>query len=219
MNDVYIPVRKVWEFEKFLASKPDVWRNEAINLRYSMEVLFLYDKELFVLLFEKKLNRRCHVFFSARIQRLLMGFALENLSKALLLQNQKKLKEVFAKDGRLSWQKDGHDLLKLFNEAKVTTDETEKRYLELWQTCALWAGRYPLPLKEGDLPRQRRGLLSREALFKRSAKRIDLARKENDPFLGADIFDLMHSSVSDFEHECFEKLFVRCDGLLSQRNK
>jgi hypothetical protein len=216
-RDQYIPARNAWEFEKELASKPDVWKKEASNLRYSAEVLLLYDEEVSNRLFKKKTPLRLPAFFSARVIRMLMGFALENIVKAILLQSPEKMEAVFSRDGNLSWGRDGHNLLKLFEDANIDISPTEETYLELWQLCALWAGRYPLPANEHDLPRIRKPLSSREALLKRSGKRIDKALDKGDQLLGVEIHDLMHSGVGDFEEKTFREIFARCEAHVCKR--
>lgn len=219
MESHYIPIREVWQFEQYLASKPTVWRNEAINLRFSAEAIQLYDQEVLECIFKKRIRPRLPGFFSARVKRMLFGFSLENLVKAILLQNPEKLTRVFGRDGNLSWGNDGHDLLKLFAEAGIETSKLESAYLELWQLCSLWAGRYPLPVNEHHFPRQRKPMASHEALLKRSQKRIERAIAEGDELMGAEIYDLMHGGVGDRELEIFHQLFNRCDSMLPKEER
>lgn len=214
MNKTHIPIRDVWEFEKFLATKPRVWLNEAFNLRYSAEALFLYDERVRKSIFTDRISPPLPGFFSARVERMLFGFSLENLIKAILLQNPEKLNHAFGRDGNLSWGKDGHDLLKLFDEANISLSDTEKKFVEVWQTCAIWAGRYPLPKNEHALPRQRVGLPSSEAVGKRRMKIVEKAIQEGDELLGAELNDLLHGGVGDLEQGLYQKLFDRCKSLL-----
>jgi CRISPR/Cas system type I-B associated protein Csh2 (Cas7 group RAMP superfamily) len=71
-----------------------------------------------------------------------------------------------------------------------------------------------LPLNENELPRQRKGAKSREELSKRMDARIKRAIREGDPFLGAELNDLLHVSVGDREANAFASLYDRIDGLL-----
>jgi len=215
MNKIHEPIRDVWEFEKFLATKPDVWISEAVNLRNSTEALILYDHKTFNDIFVKKQQPALTAFFSARVERMLMGFSLENLVKALLLQDKENIKKVFAKDHNLKWGKDGHNLLKLFQEAKINTDLSEKVFLELWQTCAIWAGRYPMPANENNLPPQRKGLPSQKALLKRRRKITEKAMAEGDHFGGTELNDLLLTSVGSDEIDSYREIFERCLKLLS----
>lgn len=210
MNKQYEPVRDIWEFEQYLASKPDVWMNQAHNLRNSVNVLCSYNDEAQKQAFQEHEQNRLTIFWSAGVIRMLMGFSLENLIKAILLKDPEKLKEVFGRKGRLSWGKDGHDLLKLFQEASLITTDADQKYLELWRLCALWAGRYPLPAHEKDLPQQRKALPSREALLRRSRKRIDAAMKSGDSLMGVEIQDLLHTGVGATEIDIFRNLFNKC---------
>ena len=111
MTKQYEPARDVWEFEQYLASKPDVWINQARNLRYSAEALCLHHDEALQRVSQENWATRIPLFWGAGVTRMLMGFSLENLIKAILLQNPDKLKTVFGREGNLSWGKDGHDLL------------------------------------------------------------------------------------------------------------
>jgi hypothetical protein len=214
----YSPVREVWEFEQYMASKPNVWLNEAYNLRGCVQALWLYDDEVTQRIFHERIAPRLPNFFSARVERMLMGFSLENLVKAVLLQDPEKYREVFAKEGNLTWVKDGHNLLKLFEDADVASSKLERTYLEAWQTCTLWAGRYPLPTKEIHLPRQRKPLPSREALLKRRQRMMQKAIAEGDELMGAGVNDIIHGGVGSRERDIYSEMFDRCLSLLSQKD-
>jgi len=213
---MYESKRNIWEFEKKLSLKPRVWRDEAINLKYSAEVLISYDEEVMDCIFNKKIQPRFPPFFSARVARMLMGFALENMIKAILLQHNNNVAEVFSKEGSLKWGKYGHNLLELFKKANIDVSVTETKLLELWQICSLWAGRYPIPANENDMPKVRKGLPSREALLKRRQKIIEEAIKRGDPFIGSEINDLMHSGVGALEITIFREIFSKCDTKLKE---
>jgi hypothetical protein len=146
---------------------------------------------------------------------MLMGFSLENLIKAYLLQDRSMYDDAFSGDGKLSWGAKGHNLIHLFGRAGIEISDIEATYLDLWQTCALWAGRYPLPLKEHDLPRRRKSLSRAAALLKRAVKRITNARQRHDPLLGAEKHDLLHQNVGRLEWELFQALFERCRGCIN----
>lgn len=206
--------RTVWEFEKFLTSRPQVWLVEASNLRQACETLCRYDREVVDCIFNKKTTPPGPAFFSARIARMLMGFSLENLFKALLLQDPGKFRKVFAKDARLSWDGDGHSLLKLSKGLNFQLSSTENRYLELWQICATWAGRYPIPLNMNGLPAQRVGAPTLEASVERARARSLKSIEQGDPLMGAEISDLLHGGINDMELGIFINLYDRCTDLL-----
>jgi len=218
MSNQYEKTRNVWGFEKFLASQPDVWLVEANSLRHSAEALMLYDHEVTTALFEKKEQPRLPAFFSARVERMLMGFALENAVKALLLQDPSELKSAFAREGNLSWGKNGHNLLILFERTSVKLSQKEAFYVKAWQMCATWAGRYPIPLNENHLPGQRRGAPSLEASVKRASRRIEKALEEGDSLMGQELCDLLHSGVGAQEKAIFDGIFDRCLGILGPEN-
>ena len=220
MSKQYEKTRDVWEFEKFLASKPTVWLNEANNLRLAMEALLLYDDEATTALFDKKEQPRLRAFFSGRIERMLMGFALENLVKAILLQEPDELKSAFSREGNLSWGKEGHNLIALLGRTNLTLSKEETFYLNAWQTCATWAGRYPIPLNENALPRQRKGAPTLQASVKRAKKHIEKSLREGDLLMGMELKDVIHTGVGTCEKAIFDEIFNRCLALLpSKGNK
>jgi hypothetical protein len=173
MTKKYESNRDVWEFEAYMASDHKVWSSKAHDLRQSAELLVQYEAEVTKNIFEDKVQPRLPPFWTAGPARMMMGFALENLFKALLLKNPEHLSRAFSKEGNLSWGKDGHNLIKLSEEAGYEWGTKEIRYLELWQMCATWAGRYPLPTNEHQLPKQRKALSTREALLGKRP-RIDI---------------------------------------------
>ena len=209
--------RDVWNFEAFMASDQKVWRSKAHDMRQSAELLIQYDAEIFEKVFKEKKPTRLPHFWVAGPARMLIGFALENLPKALLLKNPAHLQKVFTKEGNLSWGKDGHNLVKLSTEAGISWSDTQHRYLELWQMCSTWAGRYPIPTNENQLPRQRRGMPTREALKKRSIKRLEKAIDNNDPFKGAELWDQLHTGIGYDESNAFVEMYDYCVSVLESK--
>jgi hypothetical protein len=212
MNE-YKSNRQVWDLEAYLASKPTVWLREAYNLKCTIKVLLLYETSLYKDSSEPN-TRQLPVFFSANITRMLMGFSLENLVKALLLKNPQEWKQRFQKEGNLSWGKDGHNLLMLMKTAGFLINTLESRYIGLWQACATWAGRYPLPMNEHELLRQRKSAQSHELLI-RAKRSIQQALRKGDPFMGVEDFDLLHSGIVTREEEVFFEIFDRCEKKLT----
>lgn len=210
MSEQYEANRDIWEFEAFLASDHKVWVSKAHDLRQSAELLVQYDAEVFEKVFTERKQPRLPSFWTAGPARMMMGFALENLLKALLLRDPEHLRKAFSKEGKLSWKGDGHDLIALSKEAGFEWGRKEEQYLELWQMCAKWAGRYPLPKNESQLPRQRKALPSREALLKRSQKRIEKAIETSAPFIGIELWDQLHAGVSADEYSTFKAIYDNC---------
>ena len=206
--------RTVWEFEKFLASKPHVWLVEAYNLKLACETLCRQDREITDCIFNKKIAPPSPPFFSARIARMLMGFSLENLFKAMALQDPDKFRQAFSKDGGLSWGKDGHNLINQTKNLNFQLSDLEFRYLELWEMCAIWAGRYPIAMNEHNLPKHRVGVPTLAESVERAKQRAIKAIKESDPLMGAELSDLLHSGINDLELDTFLNLFDRCIVLL-----
>jgi len=90
----------------------------------------------------------------------------------------------------------------------------ETRYIEVWQVCALWAGRYPIPIKEHQFPSQRAGASSRSELAKMAVKRRQRALEEGDPLMGSEVHDILHGGVNLLEIETFRGIFERLNALL-----
>mgnify|MGYP000335374893 CR=1 FL=1 len=157
MNSHYESARNVWDFEKFCASQPKFWFHQAWNLKCSYDVLCEHDQYVLNTIFRKDKEQsqeqsNIAVFWSSSVERMLIGFCLENLVKAILLLDIEKLEQVFKKDGNLSWKKEGHNLVALYNQTDIEITDTENTFLELWQMCSLWAGRYPIAVNEHHMP-------------------------------------------------------------------
>ena len=206
--------RDVWNIEAFVASDQKVWLCKAHDLRQSATLLFQYEEEVRVKIFIEKKPTRLPLFWTAGQARMLIGFSLENLLKAILLKNPDHLQKVFSKEGKLSWGNDGHNLVKLSSEAGISWSDTQHRYLELWQMCSTWAGRYPIPTNENQLPRQRKEMPSRDAFKKRSIKRLKKAIDNNDPFKGAELWDQLHTGIGDEEFNAFVEMYDSCISVL-----
>lgn len=173
---------KSFEFEKWVCfDKLWLWENEAQNLFYSAEVLnhvediklpHVFEKnKKFTELFPENITERG--FFNHRIQRMLWGYGFECLFKMLIL---KKIKENGKHDritSEVMSQIKSHDLIILSERAGIILSEPEVFYLRILTKCAEWAGRYPLPIRSGQMYEQREGLSSSEALHERHRKKWD----------------------------------------------
>jgi len=206
--------RDVWDFEKDLAIKnPRVWTNEAHNLKYSAKVLISYNDEVFDCVFNKKTQPRFPAFWTAGVTRMLFSYSLENLVKGLLVQ--KNPNKYFTKEGNVSFGKKAHALTELFSEAGIKVNDEEKRYLEIWTTCAIFAGRYPIAKNEHGFPKQRMPAKSREELLKRRSKEIQKALTDNKQLL-PEINDAIHCGIGTREEEIFDTLFNKLMTIFSK---
>jgi len=204
----HIPVRQAWEFEAAYCRDPNAWLHQALNLRGSLEALLLYDEQVIECVFHKKTPPPLPSFWSAGVERMLIGFSLENLAKALVLQDPDKAERVFAKEGNLRWAEPSHDLPRLFAEASIDFDDNESIFLELWTSCATWAGRYPLPKNESRLPRQRKPAATREESTLQHLRESEKAIRSGTA-LRPEQNDLLHSGVGSQEIEVYRNLFSR----------
>ena len=79
-----------------------------------------------------------------RVYLMLMGFALENLLKGLLVSSSPD--QYVRKDDKLfDWGKDGHNLVKLAQWAGLELSETEVDICRRLSRFSTWAGRYWFP--------------------------------------------------------------------------
>lgn len=135
------------EFE-FGGLIPDRWISQARRLRASADLLYgAYLKDLRMFGKVRKvssLKSLEHVMPAT----LLYGFALENLLKAILVQNDQSR----VRNGRLApWPGGGHDLPALAREAEVALDPVETDVLNRLSQFIKWAGRYPIPKKATEM--------------------------------------------------------------------
>jgi hypothetical protein len=90
----HVPIQEVWSFESEYCRNPRAWLNQGINLRYSAEALFLYDSQLLKQVSPEKTKAPLPSFQSANVERMLMGFSLEALAKAIIVQDPGKEPEA-----------------------------------------------------------------------------------------------------------------------------
>lgn len=85
---------------------------------------------------------------------MLLGFALENLLKALIVQDQRQaLESEFELKKELPQILNSHDLIKLAERARLHfSDDGTKELLARLTRHSVWAGRYPVPLRPSHLP-------------------------------------------------------------------
>ena len=193
-----------WEFEKkFCVDKYEIWKHEAFNLKSSAEIItnVTYD-ELNDIVPQKYIT---HGFFSSRVERMLWGFAFENLFKGKIIKELKEKEEIT--EVPLKKIK-SHNLINLAEKAKGVLDNDEIFYLEVAQTCALWAGRYPLPIMKEHMPTSRKPLSTSKKLLKRMSKLIRKVHENKKERL-IEVNDVIHTDMWGKEREIYSKLFDR----------
>lgn len=103
---------------------------------YDEEFLFTYDMEIIPIYY------------------LLIGFAFENLLKAILIERTlKKEEKPITKFPNLL--KD-HDLLNLCNKARINLENEEEVLLKDISDYIIWEGRYPIPLNKQEFTPKKR---------------------------------------------------------------
>lgn len=165
---------QLFEQEQFIYTEYlEFWVGEAYNLADS--AIILYDKSIESALerFAPKIGKiPVKQVSSHGVQRMLWGYAFENLFKALIirkLKKEKNIKKLLLEDIM------GHDLIKLASKAKVKLAEEQKLYLNVCSECSTWAGRYPIPRNANQLLKSRKTIKSRYA--KVSGTEIDIYKK------------------------------------------
>lgn len=204
-----------WQFEnEFCTENCEVWIHEAINLMYSAKVINDYIWNLSdELLNKKNFNQKYPTFWSPRVERMLWGYAFENLFKAKIISDFKKSEII--KEVPLSEIK-SHDLLLLANKAKIELSDDEKFYLRVLEKCAVWAGRYPIPIKESQLPQTRKPIKNREELFERNNELCDLLLKGKIKRTVVEN-DVLHSGVGTLELKLYDNLFLRIKNQINNQ--
>jgi hypothetical protein len=86
---------------------------------------------------------------------MLASYAVENLLKALYIKlNADSVKRALEEKKRLPNEIEGHDLNKLAQKLRVINREWgEEALLRRLSRCAVWYGRYPIPIKPSQLNR------------------------------------------------------------------
>ena len=206
-----------WEFENYICvDKPELWVNEAINLKYSAIVLNEYTWNRTSELFDKKTPiLDLPTFWTPGVERMLWGYAFENIFKAIIIVKLKKKEKI--EDVPFPEIK-SHDLLQLAKKANVTLSDDEKFYLKISQKCSVWAGRYPIPVKLHDLPQTRKPMKTREELFERHKKQHELLIQGKIKRIETEN-DILHSGVGALELKIYKDLFNRVQGLFNKAIK
>lgn len=189
------------------------WWVEAINLFYSAEVLYEFESLKTKDVFEKEKNKELAAlfspnivnlaFFNYRVQRMLFAYGFENLLKLLILANI-KTKNPNIKSVPLGKIK-SHSLITLASIAEFDLSEPETFYFGVWEKCAVWAGRYPLPMKSEQIYTAREALPSREALIERSKEMWEKYINGQIPRMFAES-DILHSGLSAEEYEIYKQI-------------
>ncbi len=210
----YLSNSEYWQSELHYMHDVEVWKAKAIELKLGADLFVQREQDALM----DKLPKGSKAFFPANMARMLMAYALENLIKAHFFHDNEQRKKLFTIKGNLKGAIQWHKLNRLVVLVGIELDDSEKDDLELLEMCSVWKGRYPFPINESKLPRKRRPMASREALFKRRIKEIDKAMEEGKP-LRADLWDRTHTSIGT-EYDTFNKLFdLLCEQLESIEKK
>ena len=155
-------------------------------------------------------------YFNHSVQRMLWAYGFENLLKLIILASY-KISNPEATEipfGEIT----SHSLYSLAQRANVTLTEPEVFYSGVLVKCSVWAGRYPLPIKQDQMYEQREPLPTGEALLERSKIMHEKYMNGEIPRIFSES-DVLHSGIGGEEHTVYDslknKLFDFSDKLLS----
>lgn len=192
------------------------WWVEAVNLFYSAEVLYEFENLKTRDVFEQEKNKELaslfspdivdRAFFNYRVQRMLWAYAFENIFKLLILA---RIKQETPDIQTVPFDRiKSHSLITLARYAKIELTEPETFYLGILEKCAVWAGRYPLPLNSEQMYDSRPPLPSREALLQRSKEIREKFYRGEIPRTFTES-DVIHSGLGDYEYSLYQDLKKR----------
>ena len=131
------------------------WHDNAKRHRYSAEVLYeklseLYEYEDFENL--QELNEKRSAIFQSYM--MLIGFALENLIKAVAIKNYlSKGNQIFSFEDlqKKVWRvKNAHNIGEIAKNCDFPSTEKELDLLNRYSEFVMWAGRYHIPKHKPD---------------------------------------------------------------------
>jgi hypothetical protein len=141
---------KLWGGNVKLEHYPTMWLSHAHELKRTEQLIYMdilrdWDK--------MQIERTTKNFTPSpitpgKVHYLVIGFAIENLLKCLVLNKHPEIiKEGEIKDKRFKT----HDLYSIATTTLgLEISEDEKFMLELGTKSIIWYGRYPIPLKQED---------------------------------------------------------------------
>jgi hypothetical protein len=123
------------------------------------------------------------------IYLMLVSFAVENMLKARLIEmNLHEYRKAVETNGNLPSELRSHDLYNLSIQAGLQITDAEEDLLRRLSRSAIWAGRYPVPLRhvdlegqkysDGDVKNDSRYLLSDRADIKNLVDKLEHANRE-----------------------------------------
>jgi hypothetical protein len=129
---------------------PYYWHDNAKRHRYSAEVLYgklceLYEYKNFEKL--QELNEKQSAIFQSYM--MLIGFALENLIKAVAIKKYlSEGNQIFSFEDlqKKVWRvKNAHNISEIAKNCDFRTNEAELDLLNRYSEFVMWAGRYHIP--------------------------------------------------------------------------
>ncbi len=123
------------EIFDWLASTPDTWFGSADTLLKSAAHVW---------------RRRNEIPHSVWVALMLRGYAVENLLKGLWVQRSGEV----ATSGKIEWNGSfrNHDLVGMAREIDLACGQSYENVLATLANAILFLGRYPIPLRCGQMP-------------------------------------------------------------------
>ena len=137
-----------------LAKSPEAWRRTALGLKRSADIIWGQWFEIFQRLDGGQIAKATpqeagDVYLLLPTFLLLYGFAIENVSKGLLVA-----KDASVVESVIKWKVKGggHDLRELYTATGLLVATDEQELLDALTQAVLWAGRYPVPKNHENKP-------------------------------------------------------------------
>jgi hypothetical protein len=149
-NNISVNIRSfmIMDSDKIpLAQSPEAWRQTAIGLKRSADIIWKQWFGIFSRLEGGKTAKAtpqevCDIYLLLPSFLLLSGLAIENALKGLLVS-----KDPSVVESKIQWKvgSGGHDLGELFKRNGFFPTSDEHEFLDALTQAVLWAGRYPVP--------------------------------------------------------------------------
>lgn len=137
-----------------LAQTPEAWRRTSISFKRSADIIWEKWFNVFKRLDGdrplKVTSQECgDIYLLLPIFLLLVGFAIENALKGLLIAEDPSIVE-----SKVKWKikSGGHDLRELYKQTNLSITAEEQELLDALTQAVIWAGRYPVPKNHKNEP-------------------------------------------------------------------
>ena len=200
----YLDGPLIWSSNTEVYCKPDIWYFQALSLRNSADVIF--EEHFF-----PDENRKPR-FIYPNVEKMLYGFSLECLIKAIIIKKHPNPKEIFENNRVHNFIKT-HKLLELIKKINFVPNKYEAEILEELTACSTWAGRYPIPSKAEDLPAERKPE-TKEMFEIKTRIRWEKHLSEGGPW--ADLSDRLHGGLGTEGKKQIDNMYEKLISIFTE---